>query len=86
MEVLSALFEPQDGARPNAQRERLALFNSAPLWARKMKPLLVLHHRLRRLAGGIYSQKPFSYDLYTLASPERRVRREVSRPEFKWKS
>jgi hypothetical protein len=46
----------------------------------------VLHHRLRRLAGGIYSQKPFSYDLYTLASPERRVRREVSRPEFKWKS
>jgi glycosyltransferase involved in cell wall biosynthesis len=73
-------------ARPNAQRERLALFNSAPLWARKMKPLLVLHHRLRRLAGGIYSQKPFSYDLYTLASPERRVRREVSRPEFKWKS
>ena len=73
-------------ARPNAQRERLALFNSAPLWARKMKPLLVLHHRLRRLAGGIYFQKPFSYELYTLQSPERRVRREVSQPEFKWRS
>jgi glycosyltransferase involved in cell wall biosynthesis len=73
-------------ARPNARRERLALFNSAPLWARTMKPLLVLHHRLRRLAGGIYFQKPFSYELYTLESPERRVKREVSRPQFKWKS
>ncbi len=73
-------------ARPNARREARELFDSAPLWARKLKPLLVLQHRLRRLAGGIYFQKPFSYALYTRSSPEKRVVHEVSRPTFRWRS
>jgi glycosyltransferase involved in cell wall biosynthesis len=73
-------------ARPNAQREALELFESAPLWARKMKRVLVLHHRLRRLAGGIYFQKPFSYALYSQASPHQRVLHKVDHPTFKWTS
>ncbi|MDB6066954.1 MAG: hypothetical protein JWR26_3162 [Pedosphaera sp.] len=73
-------------ARPNAARERAELFNSAPLWARKLKPLLILQHRLGRLAGGIYSQKPFSYALYTRASPAKRIVHDVAQPTFKWKS
>ena len=74
-----------ENMRPNARRERLALLNSAPLWARRLKPLLVLHHRLRRLMGGIYFQKPFTYALYTSGSPKQRVEQKVDRPNFKWK-
>jgi glycosyltransferase involved in cell wall biosynthesis len=70
--------------RPNARREAAELFNSAPLLARKLQPLLVLQHRLRRLLGGIYQQKPFSYSIYSLADPRQRVKHEVAQPRFKW--
>ncbi len=73
-------------ARPNARREARDLFNAAPVWARKLKWLLVLHHRLRRLAGGIYFQQPFSYAIYTQAIPAKRIVHQVSHPTFKWKS
>ena len=43
----------------NARREAREQARSAPLWARKLKWLLILQHRMRRLAGGIYFQKPF---------------------------
>jgi hypothetical protein len=70
---------------PNAKREALELRCSAPVWAQKLKPLFVLHHRLRRLAGGIYFQQPFSYAIYTLASPERRILHQVNEPTSRWK-
>jgi hypothetical protein len=73
-------------ARSNARREAGELFGSAPLWTRKLKWLLVLHHRLRRLAGGIYFQKPFSYSIYTQSNPDQRVIQNVSHPTFKWKT
>jgi glycosyltransferase involved in cell wall biosynthesis len=68
-----------------AQREAATLFNSAPAWARRLRGLLVLQHRVRRFMGGIYFQKPFSYSLYTSASPDRRVERRVRQPNSKWK-
>ena len=74
------------GASPEGRREARALSDSAPLWARKMKALLVLQHRWRRLSGGIYSQPPFSYSLFTAASPTQRVVHEVTHPTFKWRS
>ncbi len=67
---------------PNARRERRELFQSAPFWARQLKPLFIAQHRLRRLAGGMYRQRPFAYEIYTRASPDRRQRFEVSRPSF----
>ncbi len=67
-------------AGPNARRENHELFLSAPLWARQCRPLLVLHHRLRRLLGGMYRQAPFSYAVFTPANPDRRVLHEVSQP------
>jgi len=73
-------------ARPNARREAQELFDSAPAWARKLKWMLVLQHRMRRLAGGIYFQKPFSYALYTQSSPDKRVVHQVTRPTFRWRS
>jgi glycosyltransferase involved in cell wall biosynthesis len=65
---------------PNARREKRELHRSAPIWARGLQPLFILQHRLRRLAGGMYCQQPFAYDIFTAASPDRRQRYEVSRP------
>jgi len=71
------------GKAENARRENRQLCQSAPLWARGLKPLFVLQHRLRRLAGRMFSQKPFAYEIFTLASPGRRLRYDVSRPTFR---
>ena len=70
-------------AGENARRERQELFQSAPAWARVLKPLFVHHHRLRRLFGGMYTQKPFSYDIFTSTSPDQRQRHEVTQPTFR---
>jgi len=63
-----------------ALREAERLRASAPAWARWSRPLLVAHHRLRRLFGGMYRQKPFSYEIYTLDSPHQRKRFDVPAP------
>jgi glycosyltransferase involved in cell wall biosynthesis len=73
-------------AKPNAIRERHELQASAPVVARALKPLIIFHHRLRRLTGGIYLQHPFSYSIYTRESPGRRVSFNVTRPRFRWKT
>ena len=70
-------------AAPNARREARELLLHAPAWARAAKPLLILHHRLRRLAGGMYSQPPFSYEIYSLESPEKRQLHQVRHPRFR---
>ena len=67
-------------AGPNARRENRELCQSAPWWARTLRPLVILHHRLRRLLGGMYFQKPFSYEIFTLAEPGSRRRHEVNSP------
>jgi glycosyltransferase involved in cell wall biosynthesis len=69
----------------NARREALELHRTAPLWARLAKPIIIGHHRLRRLAGGMYSQKPFTFALFTPASPGRRELREVPEPTVRCK-
>lgn len=70
----------------NARRERKALFDSAPWWARRFKFALVGGHRLRRALGGIYFQKPFDYALYAPGSLDRRVAHHVAAPTFLWRS
>ena len=70
-------------AGENARRERHELFQSAPAWARGLKPLFILHHRLRRLFGGMYSQKPFWYGIFTSTSLDQRQRHEVTHPTFR---
>ena len=70
-------------AAPNARREAQELARSAPSWARKAKPLFILHHRLRRWLGGMYFQKPFAYEIFTLQSPNQRQLHQVRRPTFR---
>jgi glycosyltransferase involved in cell wall biosynthesis len=73
------------GASPEGRREARVFFNSAPLWARRLKWQFVLFHRLRRLMGGIYFQPPFAYALYTSASPRQRTNHEVAKPTGRWR-
>lgn len=70
--------------RPNAIREKAEMAKRAPVWAQKLRLALILQHRVRRLAAGHYSSGPFSYSIYTSASPHRRVEHRVSSPTARW--
>lgn len=72
-------------ASATGEREGRDLAWQAPRWVRAARPLLIAHHRLRRLLGGVYSQAPFSFEAFTPSSPERRLRQEVRRPNFRLK-
>jgi glycosyltransferase involved in cell wall biosynthesis len=69
-------------AAPNARRENLELRQSAPAWVRALRPAWIAHHRLRRLLGGIYFQRPFAYEIYTVKSPGTRQHHAVEHPVF----
>lgn len=71
--------------KPNSLREARELHATAPAWARGLKPLIILHHRLRRLLGGMYRQPPFQFALYTPDNPTRREAREVQNPQARFK-
>jgi len=55
-------------------------------WVRALKPLWIMHHRLRRLAAGHFSLKPASYSIYTLQSPGKRIRLDVPKPTAFWRN
>ena len=74
------------GTKPNALREMRELRESAPLWARTLRPLLKVHHRARRLIGGVYSQQPFSYRVYTATNCRERVLFQATHPRFRWQT
>jgi glycosyltransferase involved in cell wall biosynthesis len=72
--------------RPNAIREKQETRKMAPCWIWPLKPLMIFHHRLRRMAAGHLNLPPMSYEIYTLESPERRVKFDVPRPTSIWRS
>jgi len=72
--------------KPNAIREKAQTTAMIPPWLRIAKPLWIAHHRLRRLARGHFSVGRTSYSIYTLPSPEIRVRFEVTKPTAVWRN
>jgi len=70
--------------KPNAIREKEETLAMAPGWIRRLKPLWIFNHRLRRLAAGHFNLQPMSYEIYTLESPERRVHFDVPKPTSVW--
>ena len=72
---------------PNAQREKRELFDSVPFWVQRATPLIVLHHRCRRLLAGHYFSRKLTYSLYTLQNSQTRVTAEVPRSAstYRWK-
>lgn len=69
---------------PNAQRERQLKLQMTPGWIRQLRWPLVQLHRLRQVLHGLYFQKPFSYAIYTLQSPDRRTEFHVEKPTGIW--
>ena len=69
----------------NSLRERKLKQEMTPPWVRRLRPVIILHHRLRCVLAGHFSRKPFSYSLYTLQSPTKRMLREVTRPTPIWR-
>ena len=70
---------------PRSGPERRACLATAPGWMRQLRPLILMHHRVRRLLGGSYFQPSFSYSLYTCQSTRQRVTHHVNRPTFRWR-
>jgi glycosyltransferase involved in cell wall biosynthesis len=70
--------------KPNAVREKAGTKAMTPRWVRMLKPVWIVHHRLRRLAAGHFALKPTNYSIYTLRSPEHRVQFEVLKPTAVW--
>jgi glycosyltransferase involved in cell wall biosynthesis len=72
------------GRSPATREEELRLQKGAPAWQRYLTHGYALHHRLRRWRHGLYRPKPFSYDVYTLAEPDRRSMQNIEKPTFFW--
>ena len=70
--------------KPNAIREKNETAAMIPRWVRWLKPFWIGQHRLRRLATGHFSLAATSYSIYTVASPDKRVCFEVSKPTAVW--
>jgi glycosyltransferase involved in cell wall biosynthesis len=70
--------------KPNAIREKAETDRMIPGWVKTLKPVWVIHHRLRRLAAGHFALKPTSYSIYTQRSPEQREQFQVSKPTAVW--
>jgi glycosyltransferase involved in cell wall biosynthesis len=70
--------------KPNAIREKFDTDKMIPGLARTLKPVSILHHRLRRLAAGHFRLKPTKYEIYTMGSPDRRVTIDVPKPTAVW--
>jgi hypothetical protein len=47
---------------------------------RAFRPLVILHHRLRRYLGGMYARSSLQYEVFTLGSPAKRQARSVLHP------
>lgn len=70
--------------KPNAIREKDETAKMIPGWLRRLKPLWIMSHRLRRLRAGHFRLKPMSYAIYTKQSPTRRVTIDVAKPTAVW--
>lgn len=68
----------------NAARERRAFHGTAPIWARWLSPLALVHFRLRRWQAGHYRCRPHDYAIYTQDQPNQRRNLHVTKPTFRW--
>lgn len=69
----------------NAVDEMARFWSQAPRHVRILRPGILLHHRLRRLLGGIYFQQPFTYELFTPSHWQSRVVKRADKPTFRWR-
>ncbi|HEU6447628.1 MAG TPA: glycosyltransferase family 2 protein [Verrucomicrobiae bacterium] len=70
--------------KPNAIREKQETRAMVPKWVRRLRPLWVFQHRLRRLSAGHFHLKAMNYSIYTLQSPDKRATIDVPKPTAVW--
>jgi glycosyltransferase involved in cell wall biosynthesis len=70
--------------KPNAVREKAEFAAEASMLVRLAKPLITKAYHVKRFCEGGYFEKPLSYEIYTKASPTKRVRFDVSKPTPFW--
>jgi len=70
--------------KPNALREKAKTDQMVPGWVKALKPVWIVHHRLRRVAAGHFALKPTSYSIYTKQSPDNRMTIDVPKPTAIW--
>jgi hypothetical protein len=71
--------------KPNGRRESQLKKEMAPRWIKTLAPAIIFHHHLRCLTHGFFSQKPFTYSIYTLVDPSERTTFHVEKPTAIWK-
>lgn len=70
---------------PPVAAERQMKLDLAPAWTKRLRSAIILKHIARRYLNGFYSQKPFTYSIYTAGSPDQRVTFQVARPTARWR-
>jgi glycosyltransferase involved in cell wall biosynthesis len=70
--------------QPRAQAELETFYRSASVWTRTLGPAIVGAYRVRKLLAGDYHRAPFSYEIYTGQSLDKRVKFDVTRPTGFW--
>jgi glycosyltransferase involved in cell wall biosynthesis len=71
--------------KANAIKEKNMTRDMAPQWIIIIKPLLIMHHRLRKfIAGHLRKLLSNKYAIYTLQNNNKRTLFEVSRPTTIW--
>lgn len=73
------------GLNAHTAVERQAFHATAPLWARVLSPLALVHFRLRRWRAGHYRCQPHNYSIYTAADLARRTTYQVTNPTYRWR-
>ncbi len=68
----------------NTAYERRAFHGTAPIWARWLSPLALVHFRLRRWRAGHYRCLPRDYAIYTQDQLNQRRNFHVTKPTFRW--
>ncbi|MGZ4964340.1 MAG: glycosyltransferase [Limisphaerales bacterium] len=74
------------GLTTAGRREAQRLYSLAPPLARLLKPMLVGHHRFRRLLQGCYFPPPIDYAVYTPSSSNKRISYRIKKPTSIWKA
>jgi glycosyltransferase involved in cell wall biosynthesis len=69
---------------PDFYRELRLIWNSAPGWVQRLRPIWTLLHRVRRAILGAYSHRPFSYSVYTVSNPGERTSFHSKKPTGYW--
>ena len=70
--------------KPNAMKEKKRWAQIAPSWVHHLNPLLLQAHRVRAVLNGVFWEKPFTFSIYTIGSPEGRVAVNVEKPTGIW--